>query len=335
MPVIAGAAVVIAVLAAFGGFLLFSGSDKTDEAETSGSAPGENNQAQDLSPAGAQSPAIAGRESGSQEAGAAGQNQGQNQGQISVSGSSASIGATAGTGTGFPVQASGTDPESLHWEDGDLNGLEQSASESLANIENDDAETARVLSALQWVDDGIIPEEQVVLARIQDISGEDSALAKNVANLSWLRDQVNEDEVAPLSHIRDIAKEDSSLARSLVAYEESSSAATEDTQYVVRDVARDDKSLAQRLADSGEIAGGVSGGELADLTGSDNYYLQLIAEEHQDLAEILRGHQWSASETRQISSRASAGNALASPLYNDGMTRYEQWAMSHFLNIAV
>ena len=69
MPVIAGADVVIVVLAAFGGFLLFSGSDKTDEAETSGSAPGECSQAQNLSPAGAQSPVIAGRESGSQEAG--------------------------------------------------------------------------------------------------------------------------------------------------------------------------------------------------------------------------------------------------------------------------
>ena len=272
------------------------------------SALGESSQAQNLSPAGGQSPAIAGRESGSQEAGAAGHNQG----QISVSGSSAGIGATAGTGTRFPVQASGADPESLPWEDGDLNGLEQSASESLANIENDDAEAARVLSALQWVDDGIIPEEQVVLARIQDISGEDSALAREVANLSWLRDQVTEDEVASLSHIRDIAKEDSSLAQRLVAYEEISSAATEDTQYtlaVVRDVARDDKSLAQRLVDSGEIASGVSGGELAALTGSDNYYLQLIAEGHQDLAQILEGHRSSAREAN----RGSAGSALASP----------------------
>ena len=115
-----------------------------------------------------------------------------------------------------------------------------------------------------------------------------------------------------------------------MAYEEISSAATEDTQYtlaVVRDIARADRSLAQRLVDSGEIAGGVSGGELADPTGSDNYYLQLLAEENQDLAEIREGHQWSAREANRA--------ALASPLYNDGLTRYQRWAMPHFPNIAV
>ena len=102
-----------------------------------------------------------------------------------------------------------------------------------------------------------------------------------------------------------------------MAYEEISSAATEDTQYtldVVRDIARADRSLAQRLVDSGEIAGGVSGGELADPTGSDNYYIQLLAEENQDLAEIREGHQWSAREANRGSAGISPVQRWPDPL---------------------
>ena len=223
-----------------------------------------------------------------------------------------------------------TQTEDLPWQSDGVNDLERGAAESLEQIEEADPTTAELVTNLHWLSDDLTLEERLVLPRIGDIAAENPELARSVAQLPWLQDEIDDDKLIAVSSVSDIAREDGDVAERVVETPWVADGVNEDEQFVlevVRDIAAEDPELARRVLDSPDVSDGISSQELADITGSDNYYLELIRREYPAIWEIIREYSWISDALSQRPAPASSG-LLASPLYAGELSRWELGALS-------
>ena len=238
--------------------------------------------------------------------------------------------------TPSPIGEQQTIVEDLPWYSDGVNDLERAASESLEQIERADPPTSELVTNLPWLADDLTLEERLVLPRIRDIAAKNPSLSRSVAQLPWLQDEITDDKLVAISSIRDIAQEDSAVAERVVETPWVADGVDEEEQFVldlVRDIAADDPELAQRVLDSPAVSDGVSSAELADFTGSQNYYLERIQREYPGIWEIIRDYPWISDALSRSSAHASSG-LLASPLYAGELSRLDRGALSLVRSIA-
>ena len=106
------------------------------------------------------------------------------------------------------------------------------------------------------------------------------------------------------------------------------------TLAILKDIAEEDLALAQRMAESPDLADGISGAELAAFTGSDNYYLERMERDSPAVAEIVKGYSWISGSASRTGGVRRGPNMLASPLLDDGLTRDARWGLSSIANIS-
>ena len=163
---------------------------------------------------------------------------------------------------------------------------EAAAVGAIEAIGRDDPALARQVAALPWLADeeGITGDGLAVLVRLQELAATDAALAQALAETPWLADGVVEpSERATLAIIGGIAGEDPALAR--------------------------------QVAGAPEVSDGMSQAELSALTGSDNYFLELLERDHPDIAKIIRDYPWaSGGPGSRRHEGGSGGGLLARPL---------------------
>ena len=216
-----------------------------------------------------------------------------------------------------------TTPEALQslpalpWQEDGLNDLEEVAAQSLEVIREADPATALTLSALPWLADEMLLHELAVLGHIEEIAKADPALARQVAALPWLAEEggISGAKLAVLAEVRELAVTDSALAKELAvpAWLDDEVTHTDViTLAIIRSMAQEDPELARRAARAPGTADGISEAELEDLTGSDNYFLELLERDHPDIAEIVRGYDWSSRDASGNRKRTSG--LLAHPL---------------------
>ena len=238
--------------------------------------------------------------------------------------------ARTGTPTSSPTAEQQATVEDLPWFGDGVNDLEQAAAESLEAIERTDPATARLLINLHWLSDDLTLEERLVLPRIRDIAAENPELSRSVTQLPWLQDEIDDFKLLAVGSVSDIAREDSAVAEQVVQTPWVADGVNEEEQFVlevVRDIAAEDPELARRVLDSPGVSDGLSSRELADITGSENYYLERIRREHPAIWEIIREYPWISDALSQRSEAASSG-LLASPLYAGDLSRWELGALS-------
>ena len=229
-----------------------------------------------------------------------------------------------------PTAEAQTEAEGLPWLADGINDLERGAAESLEAIEEADPTTAELVTNLHWLSDDLTLEERLVLPRIGGIAAENPEFARSVAQLPWLQDEIDDDTLIAVSSVSDIAREDSDVAGRVVETPWVADGVNEDEQFVlevVRDIAAEDPVLARRVLDSPDVSDGISSQELADITGSENYYLELIRREYPAIWEIIREYSWISDALSQRSEAMSSG-LLASPLYAGELSRWELGALS-------
>ena len=241
-----------------------------------------------------------------------------------------------------PVSGTGGSPQpavpgDLAWQDGSLDLLEEKAAEALINIESAAPAAASTLLALPWVADEVLLEERLALPRMEAIARQNPVLAEKVIALPWLADDVDGEELLALESIRDIAQRDAGLASAVVEAPWAAESVTSELRFtlaVVSDISGDDPALARRIAASPGTADGISSAELAQLTNSENYYLDRIRDEAPALAQELSEMPWVARNVTGASTdtRPAAG-LLAAPLATD-LTSHELWALYVFRVLA-
>ncbi|MDE2938954.1 MAG: leucine-rich repeat domain-containing protein [Chloroflexota bacterium] len=305
-----GVAVSLVGVAAVVGFLLLAGDDGPSETATTSSGSSETARGQDATSSATESP------------------------------------------TGTPIRASGTlglgseqlpqqllEQEALPtlpWQEDDLTDLEASVAESLAAIESAAPRAAWTLIDVEWLADEMTLDDALAITVFQGLAEVAPGLAGEVAGLPWLADELEDEEVLALAAMGDLAAVGPEALAAVLETEWLRDGIGEQDQFtlaILKDIAEEDLVLAQRMAESPDLADGISGAELAAFTGSDNYYLERIERESPAVAEIVKGYSWiSGSASRTGGGRGP--NMLASPLLDDGLTRDARWGLSSIANIS-
>ena len=318
IPIAIGAVVAIVVVVAIAVFLLTSGDG--EPVDTAATPPESSESPMDQNgTAAATQPAGPGTETALQVGGQVGNQAGSAPGQETL---------------GLPQQLQEQEGlPTLPWQADDLTDLEQSVAESLAVIEGAAPRAAWVLVDADWLADEMTLTDSLAVTLIRELAETEPDLAGQVASLPWLADDLAEEEVLALATIGNLAGTGpETLAVALETQWLRYGIAEEDlfTLAILEDMAGEDPPLARRMAESPELADGISGAELAAFTGSANYYLERIERDHPDLAEIVKGYAWlSDSASLNIGSRGQG--LLASPLLDDGLTNQE-WSVLNDLS---
>ena len=210
----------------------------------------------------------------------------------------------------------------LPWEADGLTDFEQVVQASLREINKVAPGAAISLADLPWMADEVTLEERLAIPALEQISAWDGDASRAIVDLPWLGDEVESGEVIVLDLLVAIAEEDPGMALTLAESPVLSRGVTPETHFTlltIGDIAREDPALARDIAESPQIADGISGNELGAFTGSDDYYLERLAQQSPAAADALKGYPWATSDTSQ-GQTGPRGALLAMPPFQTAST---------------
>ena len=338
LPIIAGIAVVIVVLAGFAIFLFATGDEDGGQAEI---------RLQDEVATGQTASAGASIETGAEPSGAEpapeeATTPGQRQGGITVSPVSNLPGGPANEEFVPDIPQQQGEAPQHPWQTDGLTDLEAKVAGHLTELSSIAPQAGSALAGVDWLADEITTlDEGIAVPLIKEMAASDPELALAVVNLPWIADEeLGEEELAVVVRLGDIASAQPEVARSLagspllagvIGLEQ------EATVAIVQGVAVEDPELALHMAESSELADGVDARELAAFTGSESYFLEQIEGQSPVTADILKNYAWVSGHTsRNLKTNVnSSPGMLASPLLQEGESqRYQQYVLGNLAELA-
>lgn len=340
LPVIAGVAVVIVVLAGFALFLFATGGDDSRQVESTPANTGPTIEAGNPAPSSNASAGAFGTQTVQQQDTSVGQQEG----AIVVSPASSLPGgpATGGFSADIPRQQ-GEAPQHP-WQADGLTDLEADVARYLAEISESAPEAGAALAEVDWLANQMTLGEGIAVPFITKIAAADPEMALNVATFRWVADEeLKREELPVLAQLSQMATVSPELAGSLAGSEFLAGEITEAreaTMGILQAVASQDPGLAVRMAQSAEVADGISKEELAAFTGSQSYFIDVIQQHSPAAAEILLGYPWVASSTSWSLEGDETGpdspGILASPLPQEAESDpYQQYAVGNIAELAM
>ena len=337
LPIVAGIAVVVVVLAGFAIFLFATGGEDGRQADSTLQDSVATGQA---AKAGASVDAAAGS-SGPELAPQDNASPGQQQGDIVVSPVTNRPGGPA-TGEfvpGIPQQA-GEAPQHPWQEDG-LTDLEAEVAGFLAEISGISPQVGTALAGVDWLADEMTLEEGIAVPLFRDMAATDPDLALMIVTLPWVDDyQLEEDELMVLFQLGEIASAQPELARSLAGSLLLAGEITlsqEVTIAIVQGVAVEDPELAQRMAESPELSDGIDAKEMTAFTGNESYFLEQIERYSPATADVLERYAWVSDLTSRYlepNGHSSPGVLASPPLQSDASGLYGQSSLRFIVELA-
>lgn len=339
LHIIVGVAVVTAVLAGFALFLLVNGSEGPSQDELATENAGPATEAGQAGPSANASASAPGADAFPQQD----TSTNQPQGGIVVSPALNLPGGSSTGGVSLDIpQQQGESPQHL-WQADGLTDLEADVARHLAEISHRAPKASVALAGVDWLANQMTVGVGIAVPFISEMAVADPELALTVATLPWVADEeLKREELTVLAQLSQIAAVSPDLAASLAGsqlLDEEITETREATMGILQAVAAQDSGLAVHMADSPEVADGISKEELAAFTGSQSYFVDVTRQHSPAAAEILLGYPWVASSTSWSLERDETGpdspGILASPLPQDAESEhYQQYALGNVAELA-